>query len=278
MELLVLGSGTAVPHPQRRPSGLLIRTEGRDILIDAGPGILHRLSRVGTAFQHLQDVFLTHLHPDHFLDLLALLFAKRYPRADNAPRLTVRGGAGLKALMDRLRETLHPWLEPSGYELIVEEWGGPVYVEGLKVLAEPVPHHPSSLAFRFQELDGGASLVVSGDTEGGEGLIRLAQGAQLLVLECSFPDGEAQPGHLTPSRAGRLAREAGVQRLLLTHFYPECDGREILGPAAEAFGGEVLLAYDWMRLKVGSGHGYPRGPVEKASGPFTGTSLSGAPL
>jgi len=257
MEILVLGSGTAVPHPQRRPSGLLIRTRWKDLLVDAGPGILHRLSKVGVTFQHLQDVFLTHLHPDHFLDLLALLFAKRYPGADNAPRLSVRGGAGLKRLIGRLQEIFHPWLDPLGYELIVEEWGGPVYMEGLEVRAEPVPHHPSSLAFRFQELDGGASLVVSGDTEGGEGLIRLAQGAQLLVLECSFPEGAGQPGHLTPSRAGKLAREAGVQRLLLTHFYPECDGREILGPAKEAFGGEVLLAYDWMHLKVGSGDGHP---------------------
>jgi ribonuclease BN (tRNA processing enzyme) len=200
-------------------------------------------------FEKIEEVFLTHLHLDHFLDLLSLLFAKRRPGIMNAPVLNIRGGPGLTELVGHLRTLFHPWLEPAGYDLRVEEVGSPLDMEGLTVRASPLAHHPSSLAYRFEDEEG-RSLVVSGDTGEDNALEELARDASLLILECSFPEGEGVEGHLTPSRAGKLAHRASVKRLLLTHFYPECDGREILGPCKEAFGGEVLLAHDWMRVAI----------------------------
>lgn len=249
MELVVLGSGTSIPHPDRISAGYLLLEGGRAVLVDSGPGTIHRLPRVGVAFQEIRDVFYTHLHVDHVLDLVSLLFAKRNPNVHNPPTLTIRGGAGLVEMMDKLRALFHPWLEPRGYDLSVQEYASPLELEGLRVRACPIHHHPSSLAYRFEDEEG-RSVVFSGDTGEDEALVELAGGTTLLVLECSFPEGKGTAGHLTPSAAGRLARRAGVNKLLLTHFYPGCDGREILGPCQAAFGAEVLLAHDWMRLEI----------------------------
>jgi ribonuclease BN (tRNA processing enzyme) len=249
MELVVLGSGTAIPHANRNPTGFVVRSGGRAVLVDTGPGTIHRLPRVGVAFQEVEDAFYTHLHVDHMLDLVSLLFAKRNADVPNAPTLTLYGGAGFADMVQKLRDLFHPWLEPRGYNLKVKEYASALTLGGLGVRACRVRHHPSSLAYRFEDGQG-RSLVISGDTEEDEALIELAGGASLLVLECSFPEGNETGGHLTPSAAGRMARRAGAHRLLLTHFYPQCDGREILGPSRKAFGGEVLLAHDWMHVRV----------------------------
>ena len=75
-------------------------------------------------------------------------------------------------------------------------------------------------------------MVYSGDTDYSEDLIRLAQGADLLICECSLPEEMKVEGHLVPSLAGRIASEAGCRKLLLVHLYPECEGRDIRALAA----------------------------------------------
>jgi len=249
MELVVLGSGTAIPHPYRNPTGFLVRSPGLNILVDTGPGTIHRLPRVGVKFQEIQEIFYTHVHPDHFLDIIALLFAKRLPGIVNAPSLTIRGGPGLADLVNQFRALLHPWLEPVGYDLQVKEYRSTLKLNGWIVRACPLRHHTSSLAYRFED-ERGRSMVISGDTGEDEALEEFACDTSLLVLECSFPEGEGIEGHLTPSEAGKLASRAQAKRLLLTHFYPACDGKELLVPCQAVFDGEVLLAHDWMRVAI----------------------------
>ncbi len=249
MELIVIGSGTGFPLAYRNPPGYLVRSaSGGVVLVDCGAGTIHRLPRLGVGFERIREVLLTHIHPDHVLDLASLLFAKRTPWLSNAPSLTLRGGAGLEDWLEDLRSVFHPWLDPLGYELRVQTYSGEFEAEGLVVKAAPVKHHPSSLAYRFEE--DGASLVISGDTDECEDLVELARGADLLVTECSFPEQQAVPGHLTPRKAARMAQRAGVKRLLLTHFYPPCEGAEILGICREEFSGDTRMAYDYMRVEV----------------------------
>jgi ribonuclease BN (tRNA processing enzyme) len=120
-----------------------------------------------------------------------------------------------------------------------------------RLTARPVPHTDVSLAYRI-EADHG-SVVYSGDTDYSEDLIRLAKGADLLILECAFPEGQKVTGHLTPSLAGEIAAQAGVKRLLLTHFSPACVGHDLVSACQKLFPGEILLARDLMRLTVGDG-------------------------
>ena len=81
--------------------------------------------------------------------------------------------------------------------------------------------------------------------------MELARGADLLILECSFPDEEAIAGHLTPSEAGDIATRAGAKKLLLTHFYPEILTTDIEAQCRKTYQGDLVLASDLLSLSVG---------------------------
>ena len=119
---------------------------------------------------------------------------------------------------------------------------------GFDVETLPVLHSDSSIGFRVEA--GGKSLVYSGDTDYCENIVRLGKSADLLILECSFPDERKATGHLTPTIAGRIAREASCKKLLLTHFYPVFQGHDIVKESQKEFSGEILLAEDGMKINI----------------------------
>jgi ribonuclease BN (tRNA processing enzyme) len=96
----------------------------------------------------------------------------------------------------------------------------------------------------------GKSIVYSGDTDYCNSLVELASESDLLIVECSFPDEFKVDGHLTPSFAGRVAKESGAKRLLLTHLYPICDQYDIRSQAQRTYQGEIIVAEDLMKIEV----------------------------
>ena len=110
-------------------------------------------------------------------------------------------------------------------------------------------HLPESVGYRI-EWENGKSIVISGDTDYCANIVSLALETDLLVLESSFPDEKKVDGHLTPSLAGRIARESRCKRLLLTHLYPICEQYDILNQCRQAYQGEIILGEDLMRVKI----------------------------
>lgn len=251
MEVIVLGSGTSVPHPRRGSAGCLVRGGGRTILVDAGPGTLQKLATLGISLAVPDAAVFTHLHLDHTAELAPLLFALRNPGIGRSRTLTLAGAPGFRDFYARLRRMYGTWVEPLGYPLEIEEIDvRPVSLGGLTLRAFPVSHTPHSVAYRVEDPADGKAVAFSGDTDVCEGLVEAARGADLAVLECSFPDGRKVEGHLTPGEAGEIAARAGAKRLLLTHFYPECEGEDIPGQCRNRYAGEILLAEDLMRISV----------------------------
>jgi ribonuclease BN (tRNA processing enzyme) len=80
--------------------------------------------------------------------------------------------------------------------------------------------------------------------------VELARAAHTLLIECSFPDASPVPGHLTPSSAARIASEAGVERVVLTHIYPAVAALDLVSEVGRGYGGEVLVAVDGFRFGV----------------------------
>ncbi len=117
------------------------------------------------------------------------------------------------------------------------------------MISNPVKHTPQSLAYRV-ELPWGKSFVYSGDTGFCSQIVDLAQGTDLLILDCSFPDGDEVEGHLTPFQAGRIASLAGVNKLLLIHFYPEVLATDMAKQCRTAYAGELILARDLLHLRL----------------------------
>jgi ribonuclease BN (tRNA processing enzyme) len=248
--LTVLGSGTAIPSGERFPAGYLVACGERRLLVDCGPGTLRRLAQAGCTLHQLDALLLTHYHTDHCADLAALLFALRSPRYAGRAPLHVFGAPGLQRLADKLTEAW-PWLQPRGYELVLHEVApGTFAAAGLDVTAVPIRHTAQSLGYRVAGANG--TIAFSGDADECDELVELARGAHTFVCEAATPDGQKLEGHLTPALAARYAARANVTRLVLTHFYPECDGHDLRAAAAAHFDGEVVLAHDLLSLPVRS--------------------------
>jgi ribonuclease BN (tRNA processing enzyme) len=250
MELTVLGSGTCIPTIDRGPSGLALSLESHLILFDGGGGSLRPMPRLGLDFRKIDFHCITHFHPDHVIDLIPLLFAMNYTvdfrRSDP---LHVIGPIGLKGFYERMRDIFGRWIEAHTYPLSFHEAGeARIDFQDFSVDTMPMAHAERSIGFRVEAE--GRSLVYSGDTDDCPNIVRLGKEADLLILECSFPEERKKEGHLTPALAGRIAREAGAKKLLLTHFYPVFQGHDIRRECGAEYSGDILLATDGMKVSV----------------------------
>ncbi|MBF0548952.1 MAG: MBL fold metallo-hydrolase [Deltaproteobacteria bacterium] len=252
--LTIFGSGTAIPRPDGTASSNLVRVNDESIIIDLGPGALHRLAQAGSSLNQVSQILITHFHNDHTSDLPAFLFATRLPLvlAQRTP-LNLIGPVGLEEFYRGLQAAWGRWvILPDDLLHILELANDKISTTTFKnftLTSAPVDHTPASLAYRIED-HRGTAIIFSGDTSYDSRLVELSRHGDVLVCECSFPDELAGEGHMTPSLAGRVAAEAGVKKLILNHFYPECDGHDLLTPASRVFSGEIILAHDLMELSV----------------------------
>lgn len=108
-------------------------------------------------------------------------------------------------------------------------------------------HMIPTIGYRL-EFSSGKVLVYSGDTDYCENIVELAKGADVLILECSFPDDLRVEGHLVPSLCAKIAKESGCKVLALSHFYPQWEGRDILRECRSFYNGNIILAEDLMEF------------------------------
>ena len=236
MHLTVLGCSGSVPGPAGPASAYLLEHDGFRLLLDLGSGAYGALQR------HLDPaavdaVVLSHLHPDHCLDLTALVVHHRYgPPAGTLPPVPVLGPAGTR---DRLGRAYDPGPKgrlPAVFDVRPAVAGelGPFRLRFARV-NHPVETH----AVRVEA--GGRSLVYSGDTGISDALVELATGADVLLCEASFDVPGPPDLHLTGREAGEHAAKAGVGRLLVTHVPPWADRDRIGADAAAAYPGPTEL-------------------------------------
>ncbi len=249
MELTILGAGTAIPSPRRNAAGALVRVGATPLLFDIGPGTVARLAVAGVSYRDLEYVFLTHHHSDHTLDLATFLQVN-----DSTPGWTrtrpvhLVGCRGTKEFCARLLD-VYPGIAPQSYALDIREVGAErVEFGAWTIEAAPTGHTGSSIAYRVEA--GGKAIIYTGDaTESGE-LARLARGADVFVCECAFPRGYPTPDHMTADAVGRIARTAGVKRVLLVHLYPPALAVDIAAQVRAEYAGEVIVAVDGTRVVV----------------------------
>lgn len=247
--MTILGSGTCVPSLDRYPCSALVEWKKTCILLDAGAGTMHRLLAAGKSIDEIDAIFLSHFHLDHVGEVAPFLFSTNYPEFTRTKPLILVGGTGLGDWFGRLGHVFGHTVDlPKGF-FKIKELGeqGAFSMGGLNITYNTMAHKPESRGFRFQDPTG-FSCVYSGDTDVTETLVDLARGAHTLICECALPEGKKMPGHLIPSQAGAMARDAGVKRLVMIHFYPECDGEDMVSPCAALFPGEVVRARDLMGL------------------------------
>jgi ribonuclease BN (tRNA processing enzyme) len=251
----ILGSGTCVPSLKRSSCSVLMQIGASRLLFDSGPGTMRRLLETQTTIFDITHIFYSHFHPDHTGEFVPFIFATKYPDGDRRKiPLTVSGGRGLLNFYERLKSVYGQWIElTSGLLEIIEfdtKNADTITFEDFTVNTAPVQHNEESIAFRIISTDG-FSAVYTGDTDYIETIIDLAKDADLLICECALPDKHKVEGHLTPSLAGDLAAKAGVRKLVLTHFYPECDKEDIAAECRQTYSGPLVLAEDLMEINIG---------------------------
>jgi len=248
--LIVIGSGTAALQSERGPSGYVLRLVDETCLLDGGAGTLLKCLQAGVSYRDFDRLFYTHLHPDHTIDLIPFLFAtKNTPGFTRTKPLTIYGPCGFRSFYDRLLDLFGRGMVDVDYPIEIFELDETqIELDAFKLQSRLMAHADNAIGYRFQAE--GKVFVYSGDTDYCQGIVDLARDADLLRLECSFPDALKVTNHLAPTLAGEIARQAGVRKLLLTHIYPPFDEREILDCAGRQFSGPIEIARDLMRIEV----------------------------
>ncbi len=255
MELTIVGCSGSVSGPASPASCYLVRAplpSGDDfaLVLDLGPGSL------GALYNYLDPaaigaVGLSHLHPDHCLDLCALYVAAAYSPSAPYPRIPVHGPAGTAARI----ASAYAVPPPTAAGVAIEEaefdrrfdfrtWQPGQDIGPFTVTTTGVPHPTPAFAVRVTETATGASLTFSGDTGPNDALVELAAGTDLLLIESAFLDRPDNPPgmHLSGPEAARIGARAGVGTVVLTHIPPWHDPSQVLAEARPHYAGPMDVA------------------------------------
>lgn len=240
-KLTFLGTASAVPDPLHHNSHFIVETDERKILVDCGGNPIVRLKEAYVDPKALTDVILTHFHPDHVSGIPLLLMDLWLMGRTNP--LCVHG---LTDVLTRVKQmmTLYHWEEwDEFYQVVFHDIPSEENVEllvqsDLTVKASLVCHMIPAIGLRFEAPEG--VVVYSTDTGPCDAVVRLAQGAQLLIHEAS---GSAD-GHSSAAEAAMIAARAGVEELILTHYPPQTNPITMIAEAKAHFEGKVSLAED----------------------------------
>ncbi len=250
-EMIVMGSGTAIPHAMRFAPGYALRIHDKYILFDPSAGTIHRAVRNGMDLRALSHIFFTHLHPDHTGDLVPALFALKNPDIDPSIFLEVIGPPGFKEFFYQLKHVYGTWIEPPPERASIKDITRyHLNQTGWNIQWETLAHTENSIGYRITDERTRKVWAYSGDTDYCEGILRLVRNADVAVLECSFPDQFKRAGHLTPSLAGQIAQEGNVRHLVLSHFYPACDREDLVAQCRRVYTGQLTIASDYLRIRI----------------------------
>lgn len=248
MELTILGAGPAyTDRPGATGAAYLVRAGGEALLLDLGQGSFPALASTLEP-STLRAVVVSHLHPDHFIDLVSL---RHYLRYEFSPprRVRVLGPAGLGDRIDALHD------EPgfTAATLDVEALSpGTTKAKPFRVEAALVTHTNDSYGFRVTVPGDGPGLVYSGDCGRADDLAPLLRPGDALLSEVSFGAGPVPEGaqHLDGPAVGSLAAEAGAGRVLLTHIQMGYDPEAAMRAVRSRFSGPVDMVAPGLVFEI----------------------------
>ncbi len=272
IEVTLLGTGDPTPRIDRFGPATLIRSEGATILVDAGRGVMQRLSQIGVPTAELDAILITHLHSDHLVGLPDLLLTGWVVERRTRP-LQVYGPPGTRDMLEKLEAAFSFDIDIRSAEAGLDRKGASVSVTeietgfsldlgNLVVTAFDVDHSPvrPALGFRFDA--GELSVGLSGDTRYSPSLIAALQGVDLVVHEvvgASSDVLERRPSlprvlhHTRPAELARVLTATSPRLAVLTHLVlvGDYDPGQLVPEIQRDWNGPVVLGSDLMRIHVG---------------------------
>ncbi|MGB7820410.1 MAG: MBL fold metallo-hydrolase [Ornithinibacter sp.] len=271
MKVTVIGCSGSFAGPSSPASCYLVQADhdGRtwSIVLDLGNGALGALQRQLDPLT-LDAVMLTHLHPDHCVDLCGLYVMRRYSPAGQPGRaLPVHGPQGSAERIAAMYHGLEKGGMSAQFDFRAVRDAAPITIGPFTVTPYAVRHPIEAYGYRV-EADG-ATLAYTGDTDVCDGLTPLLRDADIAFVDSAFIDGrdEVEGIHLSGSRAAQAAvRAGGVKRLVLTHMPAWNDAEVCRSQAAAVWPGEVELAVQGHTQEVGTARPAEGVVVDTAAG------------
>lgn len=271
--ITMLGTGSPRPDLERSGPAQVLHINNNPILIDCGEGTTAQLLKADIPPENVNVLMFTHLHSDHFFGYGQFLLGG-WGRGRR--ELTVVGPKGIKEFHETI---INMYKDDIAYRVslgrpengvldvkIIEfDQAGEIQVDiPAKVTAEKMVHNVPTFGYRFEMED--KIIVFSGDTAPTPNIVELAREADVLVLDAALSktgvyrdtkDPELlkiwenlQKEHCTPEQAGDIAQEAGVKKLVMTHFLPNVIPKEVKEEAEGRFTGESIVAEDLMEIYI----------------------------
>ncbi len=247
MSATALGTSAAFPGPNDACSGWLIQDQDLNVLVDCGTGVVSNLQRF-LAPAALTAIVITHLHADHFFDLIPLRYGFRYAferRGPAAKLFLPPGGAEVirQVVAPLSGDTRGDFFEDV-FDVAEYRPGQPLEIAGLTVQFVATSHYVPCWAVSLS--NGSTRITYTADTGPNAAVAGLAKGSDLLISEATYlsldEEGLSQRGHLTAAEAGELAEYAQPGMTLLTHMWPHRDRGEALRLAQTRYAGPMALA------------------------------------
>lgn len=280
MKVVLLGTGSPLPDPQRAGPCTLVQAGAQNVMVDCGRGALMRLLAAGVLPGMIDHLLLTHLHSDHLTDVNDLVTTRWIMMPEHRP-LHVWGPPGTRAMIDALLAMLGPdqsyrlahhddLREQGPLQVEVTELGdgGRVDVDGLDISVHATDHRPVEPSIGFRIGHQGKVAAIAGDTVPCPGLDDLCRDADIYVQTVIRPDLVESLAAIVPTgqrfldildyhssveQAGQTAARNGVRSLVLTHCVPavqpgqEDEWRTL---AARHFSGTVIVGPDLTAIEA----------------------------
>ncbi len=258
MKIRVLGKSPSWQDVDGACSGYLIEDGDFHLLLDCGNGVFSKLRRY-CDYVDVDAVVISHLHADHFLDLVPFAYAltyaprqqpvpvDRWPGTDSPARPELHAPRGARELF---RRVVGAWgnedLIENAFDLHEYEPDRSLELGGLRIRFAEVPHFTETFAVEIASPNGAGRFTFGADCRPAEELIEFARDTDLLLIEATLPRPERTGirGHLTPAEAGEHGRRAGARQLVITHISDELDEDWAQKEASETFGAPVSVAHE----------------------------------
>jgi len=250
-KLVFLGTASAVAYEGHENSFFALEGENSTILVDCASRPLRRMAEGGIQPGRMNDLIITHFHPDHVGGMPNLLMDLWLLGRDREFHIHGNGHSISRAqkMMDLFEWNTWTGMYPINFhEIPAVEFAPVLETPDFRILSSPVQHMIPALGLRIEYGGGDYILAYSSDTNPVDETVRLAAGADVLIHEASG----ASDGHSTPGEAGEIAARAGVKKLYLIHYSlrGQTTKETLLSDAKKTFPGKVFLAEDLMSIAL----------------------------
>lgn len=252
IKITILGSGSFFVDVEHSAPAYLLESNGKNILLDCGPGTQNQLAKIKFDPLDLDYIFITHFHADHTSDLFDILtrFNINYKfYSGKLKKLTIYGPKGLKNFVEKLADAylLSSTLQYSDFEFI--EYSENIKLDNLTIKPISVEHlGVDAFALRIELQN--KVVTYTGDVVLSPGLITASKNADLLIADCATPKGESAVAHLSTIQVGEICRDNNVKKVILSHQVPPAYNVDMVGQVKEIFDGDVVLARDLMEIQL----------------------------